>query len=204
LKTEQNVQTDVNLEYNNSHFEFFVNGFYNHINNYIYTSPTGTQIANNDVFDYIQDNAKLYGGEVGLHFHPHPLDWLHYETSFESVTGKKQNGDYLPLIPANNWSNTIRTEFKIKDWLESGFATFNVNTTLNQNNISGFETKSNGYTLVNLGLGGTIKLGKMAFDLNLNGNNLLDKSYIAHLSRLKTDGIPNIGRNVVLGVNFDL
>jgi hypothetical protein len=38
-----------------------------------------------------------------LHFHPHPLDWLHYETSFETVTGKKQDGDYLPLIPANNW-----------------------------------------------------------------------------------------------------
>ncbi len=33
LKTEQNIQTDVNLEYNTDHFEFFVNGFYNHINN---------------------------------------------------------------------------------------------------------------------------------------------------------------------------
>jgi iron complex outermembrane receptor protein len=204
LKTEQNVQTDLNLEYNNSHFEFFANGFYNHINNYIYTSPAGTQMNNNDVFEYIQDNAKLYGGEVGLHFHPHPLDWLHYETSFETVTATKQNGDYLPLIPANNWSNTIRAEFKIKNWLQEGFATFNINTTLNQNNVSGFEIKSNGYTLINLGVGGTVKIGKAAFDVNLNGNNLLDKSYIAHLSRLKTDGIPNIGRNVVLGVNFDL
>jgi iron complex outermembrane receptor protein len=90
LKTEQNVQSDINLEYNNSHFEFFVNGFY--INNYIYTSPTGRIQDNNDVFSYIQNNAKLYGGEIGLHFHPHPLDWLHYETSFETVTGKKQNG----------------------------------------------------------------------------------------------------------------
>jgi iron complex outermembrane receptor protein len=36
--------------------------------------------------------TMLYGGEIGLHFHPHPLDWLHYETSFETVTGKKQNG----------------------------------------------------------------------------------------------------------------
>lgn len=89
LKTEQNVQTDLNLEYKTDHFEFFVNGFYNHINNYIYTSPTGTVLDENDVFNYIQSNAKLYGGEVGLHFHPHPLDWLHYETSFETVTGKK-------------------------------------------------------------------------------------------------------------------
>jgi iron complex outermembrane receptor protein len=204
LKTEQNVQSDVNLEYKNSHFEFFVNGFYNHISNYIYTSPTGAVLDNNDVFEYIQDNAKLYGGEIGLHFHPHPLDWLHYESSFETVTGKKQNGDYLPLIPANNWNNTIRTEFKIKDWLREGFATMNFATTFNQSNISGFETKSNGYTLVNLGLGGTVKLGKTVFDINLNGNNLFDKSYIAHLSRLKNDGIPNMGRNIVVGVNFNL
>lgn len=204
LKTEQNLQTDLNLEYGNSHFEFFVNGFYNHINNYIYTSPIGTQIDNNDVFNYIQNNAKLYGGEIGLHLHPHPLDWLHYETSFESVTGKKQNGDYLPLIPANNWKNTIRTEFKIKNWLEEGFTALSVNTTLSQDNVSGFETSSNGYTLINLGFGGKVKLGKTVFNVNVNGNNLFDKSYIAHLSRLKTDGIPNIGRNVVLGVHFNL
>lgn len=204
LKTEQNVQTDLNLEYKSSHIEFFVNGFYNHINNYIYTSPTGEIIDDNVVFDYIQNDAKLYGGEIGLHFHPHPLDWLHYETSFETVTGKKQNGDYLPLIPANNWNNTIRTEFKIKNWLEDGFATLNVSSTFNQNNVSGFETKSNGYTLLNLGFGGTVKLGKTIFDLNLNANNLLDKEYTAHLSRLKIDGIPNMGRNIVLGVSFNI
>ncbi|WP_026712475.1 TonB-dependent receptor [Flavobacterium daejeonense] len=208
LKTEQNLQTDVNFEYGNTHFEFFVNGFYNHINNYIYTAPNGTQLENNDVFDYIQNNAKLYGGEIGLHLHPHPLDWLHYETSFETVTGKKQSRgfgrDYLPLIPANNWNNTIRTEFKIKNWLTDGFATLNVCSTFNQNNVSGFETSSNGYTLVNVGLGGTVDLGKLVFDVNLNANNLFDKQYISHLSRLKTDGVPNIGRNIVLGLNFNL
>ncbi|MBC5840791.1 TonB-dependent receptor [Flavobacterium sp. F-380] len=204
LKTEQNVQTDLNLEYNNSHFEFFVNGFYNHINNYIYTSPAGFMLDNNDVFNYVQDNAKLYGGEIGFHFHPHPLDWLHYETSFETVTGKKQDGEYLPLIPANNWNNTIRTEFSIKNWLDQGFATLNLSSTFNQNNVSGFETSSKGYTLVNLGFGGKVTWGKTVFNVNLNGNNLFDKRYIAHLSRLKNDGIPNIGRNIVLGVNFTI
>ncbi|MEY3498794.1 MAG: hypothetical protein RL308_463 [Bacteroidota bacterium] len=204
LKTEQNVQTDLNLEYKNSHLEFFVNGFYNHINNYIYTNPSGLVIAENDVFNYIQNNAKLYGGEIGLHFHPHPLDWLHFESSFETVTGKKQNGDFLPLIPANNWNNTLRAEFDIKNWLKEGFATLNVSNTFNQNNVSGFETKSNGYTLINFGVGGDLKLGKTAFNIHLNGNNLLNKSYIAHLSRLKTDGIPNIGRNIILGINFNI
>lgn len=204
LKTEQNVQADLNLEYDTQHFEFFANGFYNHINNYIYANPTGETLDENDVYAYTQDNAQLFGGEAGIHFHPHPLDWLHFESSFETVTGTKDNGDYLPLIPANSWSNTLRTEFNIKNWLENGYARLNVATTFDQNNVDGFETKSNGYTLVNLGFGGKIKLGKMAFEVNLNGNNLFDKTYIAHLSRLKNDGIPNIGRNVVLGVNFNI
>jgi len=207
LKTEQNVQTDLNLEYSNSHFEFFVNGFYNHIKNYIYVSPAGTQLDDNDVFNYVQSDAALYGGEIGLHLHPHPLDWLHYETSFETVTGKQSRsvgGDYLPLIPANNWKNTIRTEFKVKNWFEEGFAALTVNSTFSQDKVSGFETASAGYTLVNLGFGGKIKLSGMVFNMNLNANNLFDKKYIAHLSRLKTDGIPNIGRNIVLGVDFNL
>ena len=204
LKTEQNVQADLNLECKTDHFEFFVNGFYNHINNYIYTSATGAMIENNAVFNYIQNNAKLYGGEIGLHFHPHPLDWLHFETSFETVTGEKQNGDYLPLIPANKWNNTIRTEFQIRNWMEDAFATLNVSSTFNQKKVSGFETESSGYNLVNLGFGGTVKLGKTVFDVNINGNNLFDKRYVTHLSRLKIDGIPNIGRNIIFGVNFNL
>ena len=88
--------------------------------------------------------------------------------------------------------------------MEDGFATLNVASTFSQKNVSGFETESKGYNLVNLGFGGTVKLGKTVFDVNINGNNLFDKGYIAHLSRLKTDGIPNIGRNIVFGVNFNL
>ncbi|WP_299528268.1 TonB-dependent receptor [uncultured Lutibacter sp.] len=204
LKTEQNVQADLNIEYYTNHFEFFINGFFNHINNYIYTSPTGEILDNNDVYSYIQNNAKLYGGEIGVHFHPHPLDWLHINSSFETVTGKKQNGDYLPLIPANNWNNTIRTEFDIQNWLTDGFASINLSSTFNQNNVSGFETVSNGYSLVNLGFGGTLKIGKTILDININANNVFDKNYISHLSRLKADDINNIGRNIITSIKFNI
>ena len=202
LKNEQNIQTDLNLEYGNSHFEFFANGFYNHINNYIFISPNGNVIDGNDVYDYIQTNAKLYGGEFGIHFHPHPLDWLHITSGFETVTGQKQNGEYLPLIPANKWNNNIRTEFNINNWIKKGYAALNIESIFKQNNNSAFETKSNDYTLVNLGLGGNVNINKTNFDISINANNMLNKSYISHLSRLKTDGIPNIGRNIVLGVSF--
>ena len=202
LKNEQNFQTDLNLEYGGSHFELFVNGFYNLINNYIFISPNGNTIDGNDVYDYVQANAALYGGEAGIHFHPHPLDWLHFTSSFETVIGEKQNGDYLPLIPANKWNNILKVEFKSKKWLEEGFATLNVESTFSQNNDSEFETRTNDYTIVNMGLGGKISWSKTVFNVNLNANNVFNKTYVSHLSRLKTDGIPNIGRNIVLGVSF--
>lgn len=204
LTYEQNLQTDLNLEYRSSHFEIFANGFYNHINHYIYLSPNGTQIDGYNVYDYVQSNANLYGGETGIHFHPHPLDWLHFTSSFESVIGKKEDGSYLPLIPANKWSNTIRTEFETQNWLQEGFATLNVESTFTQNRYSEFETKTQGYTLLNMGLGGKITLKKTVFNLILNANNLLNKTYVSHLSRLKPDGIPNMGRNIVLGINFSI
>lgn len=204
LKTEQNFQYDLNLEYRTTHFEFFANGFYNHINNYIYTLPTGETIEDNEIFQYVQSDANLYGGEIGIHFHPHPLDWLHLESTFETVTGKQKNGSYLPLIPANTWENTLRGEFKIKTWLQSGFAKFSIANTFAQRNVDGFESESEGYLLCNLGLGGKIKIGETVFDASLNANNLFDKTYISHLSRLKVDGLPNIGRNIVMQIGFTL
>src|SRR5690606_15040533 len=204
LESEQNFQTDLNLEFDGTHFGFFVNGFYNHVNNYIYASPTGEIMDDNVVFRYVQDDAALYGGEAGIHIHPHPLDWLHLESSFETVRGERRDGDPLPLVPANVWSNTIRTEFKIKNWLDEGYARLNVSTTFDQANVSEFETETGGYTLVGAGVGGRIKVGKSAFELSINGSNLLDKKYVAHLSRLKSDGIPNMGRNIVVGINFNI
>lgn len=203
LKNEQNFQVDLNLEYKSEHFEWFINGFYNHVNNYIYITPTGAEIDGNDVYNYVQNNAYLFGGEAGIHFHPHPYDWLHFTSSFESVTGK-QNDNYLPLIPANQWKNNIRMEFESFKYFKNAYLSYFFNYTFKQNNINEFETRTPDYLLINFAVGGKVTLGKTAFNVNLNTNNLLDKTYTNHLSRLKTDGINNIGRNIILSLNFDL
>ena len=204
LKNEQNIQGDLNLEYNDTHFEFFVNGFYNHIANYIYVSPTGNSIDDINVFEYTQSNARLYGGEVGIHLHPHPIDWLHFTSSFESVIGQKDNGDSLPLIPANRINNLLKVNFKDGKVNKDTFIACGVNTTLPQNRISEFETSTGDYTLVNLALGSEIKIGKFKFEASINANNIFDKAYFSHLSRLKSEGIYNMGRNIIFGLNFNI
>lgn len=203
LKSEQNFQTDIALEYKNKHIEFFANGFYNAINNYIFLSPNGTTLDDNPVFVYLQDDANLYGGEVGFHLHPHPLDWLHIESSFETVTGKQANAGYLPLIPANSLTNILRIEFE-KPWLKKGYSFIKLTSTFNQTKVSAFETHTAGYSLWSAGLGGSFSLFKNEATFTLSGTNLTNKTYISHLSRLKPDGIFNMGANVMLGLTYSL
>jgi iron complex outermembrane receptor protein len=203
LQSERNVQLDIALEYDTQHLEIFANGFYNYIYDYIFIAPTGELEDGYNVYSYVQDNANLYGGEFGLHLHPHPLDWLHFSSSFEMVIGKQIEGDYLPLIPANQFTNTLRTEFHDKKWLTNSFASATLQSVFAQNNVSEFETTSKGYSLLNFAIGGTIQVSKVDFDVNLNLNNALDKTYISHLSRLKPENIPNIGRNFIASIKFN-
>jgi iron complex outermembrane receptor protein len=200
LENEQNIQLDLSLEYRNEHFELFGNAFYNKINQYIFIAPTDDYIEENRVFVYTQDNAKLYGGEAGFHLHPHPIDWLHLESSLEVVIGEKDNGESLPLIPATSFTNTIRVELNQLKGFSNNYSFVTVKTTADQNKISDFETSTNGYSLVNAGVGGTIFVNKLPLELRVSGNNILNKNYVSHLSRLKTDGIANMGRNISFGV----
>lgn len=204
LKNEQNFQIDLNVDYNAEHFDFFANGFYNNINNYIFISPNGNTIDDNFVYDYLQNNAVLYGGEAGIHLHLHEIDWLHMTSSYEIVIGQLNNNSSLPLIPANQWKNNFRANFDVSKNIKNSFIFLQANYTFNQNNISQFETKTNDYLLLSSGIGTDIQLNKSKFNLYLTATNLLNKEYVAHLSRLKADGIYNMGRNIILGVNFNL
>jgi len=204
LDNEQNFQVDVAFEYKSKHFEIFANPFYNNISNYIYISPNGELIEGNPVFDYVQSNVELYGGEAGLHLHPHPIDWLHVESSFEMVHGQKQNGEDLPLIPAASITNTLRTEFNKTGLLTNSYAFVSTKTVLDQEHISNFETRTPGYTLLSAGIGGEFNISSLDFNLNLSATNLLNKSYISHLSRLKPDGIQDRGRNITLSLQTSI
>lgn len=202
LESEQNFQFDLSLEYGNKHIEVFANGFYNNLNNYIFANPTGDVIEDYQVFEYVQSDANLYGGEFGVHVHPHPFDWLHLESTYETVIGEQSNGDYLPLIPANKWANTIRVEIKGTETFNDIYAALVLDSFFEQNRVSLNETITPGYNLLHLRMGANLSFEKINIAMNLSVNNLFDETYISHLSVLKTDLIPNPGRNIVLGLNF--
>jgi iron complex outermembrane receptor protein len=203
LKNEQNLQIDLALEFQNEHYEFFLNGFHNSIKDYIFIAPSGTFMDETPVYNYLQQDATLYGGEIGFHLHPHPYDWLHIESSYQTVFGELRTGDPLPLIPANKLTNTFRVEFNnVRGWWLGSNAFVTLNSTFKQGKVGTFETVTPGYSLLNAGFGGDIKFLKKSVNITLSANNLLNKRYIAHLSRLKSDNILNMGRSVVVGLNI--
>ena len=200
LLREQNIEGDLGMQFNSDHVSFDVAGFYNYIDNYIFLMPVDSFIDDERLYTYMQEDATLKGFESVLDIHPHPLDWLHLENIYSMVIGNRNNGQPLPLIPAHRLINDIRGEFKKAGFVNEPFFKIELDHHFPQKRTSFDETSTDGYTLFNASIGGKIAAGKQEIFISLNGNNLLNKKYISHLSVLKDDEIYNIGRNIVLNI----
>src|SRR5690606_29579535 len=84
------------------------------------------------------------------------------------------------------------------------YAFLTLQSHFDQNKVAAFETKSPRYHLLNLGLGGDLVLFEQKVGYRISGNNLFDTDYISHLSRLKSDGVSNMGRNIALNLSIPL
>lgn len=203
LVAENAYETDLSLHYHADNITFDIAGFYNIIDNYIFISPTGESTDSGiDIYRYKQVNSKLVGGEAGLHLHPKALKWLHFETTYSSVVGKQENGDYLPFVPAHKLRFGLRGEKEKLMFLKKTFASVNTCTAFNQNNAAPDETTTGGYTLFDLKFGGNIKMKNQFISLSISANNILDTKYIDHLSTLKEVNLYNPGRNISLNLKI--
>ncbi len=204
LKNEKNFQLDANFEYSNKTIEFFINAFYNRIENFIYLEPNGEVIDNFDVFMYSQDDSKLFGGEFGFHLHPAQYKWLHLTSSGEHVRGKIVNRGDLPRIPGFINKNNIKIDFSIDDTFSNNYIEINNKNVFEQNKIGDHEDPGEAYSLFNIGLGSNFTMGHLKTKFFININNLFNKTYIDHLSVLKEENIANAGRNIVFGLHFTI
>jgi iron complex outermembrane receptor protein len=203
LVSQNAYETDVSIHYHVKNLTIDLAGYYNIIDHYIYISPTSdTTFDGKEIYKYTQDDATLIGGEAGIHLHPEKIKWLHIEAAFSSVTAKQSKGDYLPFIPAKKLTCELKFE-KEKIWkLKGGFFRINSTTAFNQEQPAPEEEATDGYTLVDAGIGTTIPVGRQELLLQLSVNNLFDKKYTDHLSTLKEVGFFDPGRNIALSVSI--
>ena len=219
LKPEQSFQADWSLGYDSKHISSKLSLFTNTINHYIFahklnnTAGTDSLIETTPVFKFNSGKAHLYGGEFYFDIHPHPLDMVHFENTFSYVhsTLKDQPDSmkYLPFTPAPRWTSDLKVNLgTIHSLIHNAYVKAGIEKNWKQDHVySAFntETATPGYTLLNAGAGFDIKGHKRTIcSLFISANNIMDKAYQNHLSRLKyagtnyatgREGVFNMGRS---------
>lgn len=212
LKQETSLQLDMGLEYHANNITLGVNAYHNQIYNYIYLSNlNGETIVHTDhhghtnvlpVYRFLQTTAQLVGGEASVDVHL--IKSLHFENTFAYVKGtNKASNSPLPFIPAASLNNEIRFEPNFKGWKDS-FVKVGLTNVFKQDRIDAFETETEGYTLLDAGIGTAFTTKKGKLNVWITGKNLTNKLYYNHLSRYKLAGIYNPGRNISFGISVPL
>ena len=202
LKNEQNLNGEVSVDYKSKYFSAGVAGFINRFFDYIYLNPTAEYHFGFQIYRFLQKSATMEGGEANVDIRP-GIQWLTLHADYSMVIGKTDDGNYLPYMPAFKINSEIKATHDIKK-LKSAFAKVGVSYCFKQNSPAQFETPTPNYYLLNAGFGTTIPIKRGEIIISLIGNNLLNKTYVDHLSRYKYFGLYNMGRNITLSLNIPL
>jgi iron complex outermembrane recepter protein len=232
LRSETSYQGDLGFEANSEHVQFNASLFYNYIQNFIFYRKLNSSAGGDSLvlvgadyipaFKFSQHNAALAGAEFKLDIHPHPIDWLHWESTFSYVRGQFKEAvegtRNVPFVPAARWINQLGAETLAKGKTLRNL-NFHVELDKTFKQSKAFtayatETPTAGYALLNAGASANImNKDKKLFSIYLLANNITDVAYQSHLSRLKyTDvnpvtnrqGVFNVGRNFMVKVNVPL
>ena len=197
LLAENSFQTDLSFQVYDEDSALSFDLFLNDIRDYIYLQPTNTLIDGLQLHNYLQQDATLYGGEIHLNKNT-SFDWLSYYTSLEYVFGETQDGMALPYISPFTFNQVFNISFSSNYSFEIDFV-----AKAQQNRTAMNEESTDGYSLLNLS--GTWMTSFLGNDLNIfwSIDNVFDKEYYDHLSRLKTAGIEEMGRNISVGLKYN-
>lgn len=217
LSAEHSWQIDAGWDYTNEYVSAQLALFVNLIDNYIFAQQNGDKMKDGlPEFKYVQGDARLWGGEASLDIHP--IDQLHFLNTFSYVNAvqlhQPADSKYLPMTPAPRWTSELRYDFfRQGKTFSNTFVKIGLNCNFRQNHYHAAystETATPAYTLLNMAAGTDIcKRGRKLFSLFLTAENLTDKTYQSHLSRMKNlpierenggQGYYNMGRNIGLKV----
>jgi len=229
LKAEYSLQADLGLDFTSRYVSAQLALFANRINHYIFTHRVAEEIEEGYLtYAYTQGDARLLGFEAGVDFHP--IHSVHFSNTFSYVDARLTSDDkYLPFTPAPHWSSELKwelfhhshttvnhhhtTDAAHRSVFNNLYIAAGLDCYLKQTHIydvDDTETVTPGYALLSLSAGTDIQIKrKKVAELYITADNLLDKAYQNHLSRLKyadenvvtgRRGVYNMGRNIVFKV----
>ena len=215
LKPEYSWQADLGLDFTSQYISAQVALFANRIENYIFAKRIDLVMEEGlRTYEYTQGDARLLGFEAGIDFHP--IHCIHFENTFSFVDAQQlhqpEETKYLPMTPAPRWTSELKYELTHHSHfaLNNAYAALGLECNLAQNHYykaDDTETRTPSYTLLSLSIGSDLNIHKKKVaEISVTAENLLNRAYQNHLSRLKyTDvnnvtgqqGVFNMGRNIV-------
>jgi len=221
LKSEFSWQFDLGADYSSAVISAQASLFLNLIDNYIYIKRlAGVETDGYQTYRYTSGDARLWGAEVSVDIHP--VEPLHFENSLGFVDARLLNqpleSRYLPCTPPMRWKSELRYDL-IRDGhtLTNTYIAVNIDCNARQNHYlmeGDSETATPAYCLLGASMGTQIKSrGKVIANVSIIGDNLLNKAYQSHLSRLKYAdvnpvtgrmGVYNMGRNITVKLDVPL
>ena len=237
LKAEYSLQADLGIDFTSRYISAQLALFANRIDNYIFTHRVAEEMEEGFLtYVYTQGDARLLGFEMGVDLHP--IHSVHFSNTFSYVDAQLLHADadtkYLPFTPAPKWSSELKWELfhhahstvsphakheyrhahpKSGVALNNLYIAAGLDCYLKQTHIyraDDTETETPGYALLSLSAGTDIMFrSKKLAEFYITADNLLNKAYQNHLSRLKyadedvvtgRRGVYNMGRNITFKI----
>lgn len=208
LGSEQGYKWINTLTYNREDFQIQLSAYAHYLNNYIYLLPTG-EIQESlrgafPVFQYDQTNALFVGADLSASYHfPFGLEYL-FKGSFLRAKDT-ENDTFLPMIPANRISSSLRYELPVdKGHWSDPYVELEYASVFRQglyNPEAEFAAPPAGYSLLHASAGTRIKLGGQSFGLNLSANNVLNTEYKEYMNRFRYYA-HDLGRSFTLRLSY--
>ena len=232
LKAEYSLQADLGIDFTSQYVSAQLALFANRIDNYIFTHRVPEEIEEGYLtYAYTQGDARLLGFEAGIDFHP--IHSVHFSNTFSYVDAQlmhaSQDTKYLPFTPVPKWSSELKWELSHhshstvahhherhpfhRSLLNNLYIAAGLDCYLKQTHIysaDDTETATPAYALFSLSAGTDLQInGKKVAELYITADNLLNRAYQNHLSRLKyadenivtgRRGVYNMGRNITFKI----
>jgi iron complex outermembrane receptor protein len=194
LKRESSDGLDLSLRHTSDRARVEANFFYYHINDFVFLAPTGEVEDGLIVADYLQNDSRFMGTEIGLDFNLHRYVWLnlgldHVDAELTRSLGSIPSGTPLPRISPLRGRVGFEIDYKGLSLRPEAVMS------KDQDELFLTETRTAGHTLFNLSASYSLPRQHFAHIFSVNAFNLSDRLYLNHLSFIK-DRAPEIGRGV--------
>ncbi|MBC8030068.1 MAG: TonB-dependent receptor [Pyrinomonadaceae bacterium] len=188
LKRELGNGFDFGLRHSSNRLRFEANGFFYHIDNFVFLAPTGAIQDDLIEAEYRQATTRYAGTEARFDAQLHPTLWLNLGADYVNAE-LTSTGTPLPRIPPLR--GRVGLEIRYKGLLLNP----EVVMAKDQNRLFPTETRTAGYAT--FGLSGSYLIARQhaAHIISFNAFNLGDSLYRNHLSFIK-EFAPEMGRGL--------